>query len=149
MSTPNIAPYGALPTERQINHLKKHSKKAFYHFGVNTFSGVEWGDGTEMESIFNPSETDVRQWIKTAKEAGLTLAILTAKHHDGFCLWPSKYTKHSVKNSPYKNGNGDIVREFATPAVKKVLPWAYIFPRGTDIPNIGEAPNTVIFIIFS
>ena len=113
MSTPNIAPCGALPTERQINHLKKYSKKAFFHFGVNTFSGVEWGDGTEMESIFNPSEADVRQWIKTAKEAGLTLAILTAKHHDGFCLWPSKYTKHSVKNSPYKNGNGDIVREFA------------------------------------
>ena len=113
MSIPNIAPYGALPSQRQINHFKKYNKKAFFHFGVNTFSGVEWGDGTEMEEIFNPSETDVRQWIKTVKEAGITLAILTAKHHDGFCLWPSKYTEHSIKKSPYKNGNGDIVREFS------------------------------------
>lgn len=109
---PNIAPYGALPSQRQINHFKKFGKKAFFHFGVNTFSNLEWGNGTEDESIFNPTETDVRQWIRTIKAAGFALAILTVKHHDGFCLWPSKYTEHSVKNSPYKDGKGDLVREF-------------------------------------
>lgn len=108
----DIKPFGALPSERQINHFKKFSKKAFFHFGVNTFSNMEWGDGTEAEKLFNPTETDVRQWIKTIKAAGFTLAILTVKHHDGFCLWPSKYTEHSIKNSPYKNGKGDILREF-------------------------------------
>lgn len=107
-----IKPYGALPSERQIMHLKKFGKKAFFHFGVNTFSNLEWGMGDEKESLFNPTETDVRQWIKTIKAAGFSLAILTVKHHDGFCLWPSKYTEHSVKNSPYKNGEGDILREF-------------------------------------
>ena len=112
MDISTIKPYGALPSERQITHLKKFGKKAFFHFGVNTFSNLEWGMGDEKESLFNPTETDVRQWIKTIKAAGFTLAILTVKHHDGFCLWPSKYTEHSVKNSPYKNGEGDILREF-------------------------------------
>lgn len=107
-----LQPYGALPSERQINHFKKFGKKAFFHFGVNTFTNLEWGDGTEKEKLFNPTDTDVRQWIKTIKAAGFTLAILTVKHHDGFCLWPSKYTHHSIKNSPYKNGQGDILREF-------------------------------------
>ncbi len=108
----NLTPYGAVPSERQICHLRYFNKKAFFHFGVNTFTGREWGEGEESESIFDPTETDVRQWIKSIKAAGFNFAILTAKHHDGFCLWPSKFTEHSVKNSPYKNGKGDIVREF-------------------------------------
>lgn len=112
MKLSEIKPYGALPSQRQINHFKKYGKKAFFHFGVNTFSNMEWGNGDEGEHLFNPTETDVRQWIKVIKAAGFELAILTLKHHDGFCLWPSKYTEHSVKNSPYKNGNGDILREF-------------------------------------
>lgn len=87
-------------------------KKAFFHFGVNTFSEKEWGDGTERESLFNPTDMNVRGWIRDIKKAGFELAIITAKHHDGFCLWPSKYTEHSVKNSPYKNGKGDVIREF-------------------------------------
>ncbi len=107
-----LMPFGAVPSDRQIAHLRDFNKKAFFHFGVNTFTNAEWGDGAERESLFDPTETDVRQWIKSIKAAGFTLAILTAKHHDGFCLWPSKYTEHSVKNSPYKNGEGDIVREF-------------------------------------
>lgn len=106
-----IAPYGALPTDRQIEHLKM-GRKAFFHFGVNTFIDVEWGNGTETEQLFNPTDIDIRSWIRNIKAAGFELAIITAKHHDGFCLWPSKYTEHSVKNSPYKNGKGDIIREF-------------------------------------
>lgn len=99
------------PNSRQIEWFKRE-KSIFFHFGMNTFTNMEWGDGTESPSTFNPTNLDCRQWIKTIKDAGFRAAILTAKHHDGFCLWPSKFTEHSVKNSPYKNGNGDIVKEF-------------------------------------
>jgi alpha-L-fucosidase len=94
-----IEPFGATPNERQVAHYKI-GKKVFFHFGVNTFTSSEWGSGTEVEDIFNPSALDTDQWLRVAKEAGFELAILTVKHHDGFCLWPSAYTEHSVKNSP-------------------------------------------------
>jgi hypothetical protein len=100
----------AVPSERQLTY-EKMEFFCFIHFTVNTFTGGEWGDGKEDVSIFNPTELDARQWVKTAKDAGMKGLILTCKHHDGFCLWPSKYTEHSVKSSPYKNGKGDIVRE--------------------------------------
>ena len=106
-----LKPCGAVPNERQLEWYGRE-KTIFFHFGMNTFTGREWGDGTESPSLFNPTELDVEQWIKTIKDGGFTTAILTAKHHDGFCLWQTKYTEHSVKNSPYKNGQGDIVREF-------------------------------------
>ncbi len=99
------------PNARQTEWLRRE-KSIFFHFGMNTFTNMEWGDGTENPSIFNPEQLDCRQWIKTIKDAGFRAAILTAKHHDGFCLWPSKFTEHTIKNSPYKNGNGDIVKEF-------------------------------------
>lgn len=106
-----LTTYGPVPSKRQMEWYKREGA-VFFHFGMNTFTDREWGDGTENPSFFNPTELNVRQWIKTIKDAGFKCAILTAKHHDGFCLWPSKYTEHSVKNSPYKNGEGDIFKEF-------------------------------------
>ncbi len=101
-----------VPTQRQLQWQQLETT-AFLHFTVNTFTNKEWGDGTESESVFNPAKLDARQWIKALKDAGFKIAIITAKHHDGFCLWPSKFTEHSVKNSPWKNGKGDVVKEVA------------------------------------
>jgi len=101
-----------IPSERQ---LVWHEMEfyAFVHFNMNTFSDMEWGFGDEKPEMFNPTELDCRQWARVCKEAGMKGIILTAKHHDGFCLWPSEYTEHSVKNSPWRAGNGDVVQELA------------------------------------
>ncbi|MBO5285292.1 MAG: alpha-L-fucosidase [Clostridia bacterium] len=99
------------PNERQKEWFRR-GMTAFLHFNMNTFNEQEWSDGTDSPKLFNPTELDCRQWIKVLKDAGFGTAILTAKHHDGFCLWPSAYTDYTVKNSPYKDGKGDIVREF-------------------------------------
>jgi len=111
----------------------------FIHYTVNAFTDREWGDGTESPSIFHPTELDTRQWVRVCKDAGMKMIILTAKHHDGFCLWPSKYTEHSVKNSPYKNGQGDIVGELAQACREAGLKLGlYVSPWDRHEPTYGD-----------
>ena len=106
------APCGLVPSVRQLEWYNREMI-AFFHFGINTFEEyVNEGDGKASTAIFNPTALDCRQWMQTLKAAGIPAAILTAKHADGFCLWPSKYTDYSVKNAAWKNGKGDVVREF-------------------------------------
>lgn len=98
------------PSQRQLE-WQQLEFYAFCHFGTNTFTGKEWGDGNAAPSLFAPKCLDAEQWVKEIKNAGMRALLLTCKHHDGFCLWPSKYTDYSVKNSPFRNGNGDVVKE--------------------------------------
>ena len=100
------------PSPRQVT-WQQYEVTGFVHFGMNTFTNREWGEGTEDPQLFNPTQLDARQWVRTAKAFGMTELILTTKHHDGFCLWPTKTTKHSVVSSPWKGGKGDVVADVA------------------------------------
>jgi len=105
------APFGAVPSARQVEWFHREAQ-VFLHFGVNTFNNAEWGTGSEDPKVFNPTALDCGQWMRVIKSGGFTSAILVAKHHDGFCNWPSAYTTQDVASSPWRGGKGDLVKEF-------------------------------------
>jgi alpha-L-fucosidase len=130
---------GPVPTEAQMQ-WHEMEMNAFIHFSMNTFTDKEWGFGNESPTLFNPASANVEQWITTLRDAGFRAVILTTKHHDGFCLWPSKYTNHSIANSPYKMGQGDLVREVADACKKYGLKFGiYLSPWDRNRSDYGDS----------
>lgn len=129
---------GIVPSERQIA-LQQTEFYAFVHFTVNTYTGREWGDGTEDPAVFDPTALDPDQWVETVKSAGMKGLILTCKHHDGFCLWPSRYTSHTIANSPYRNGKGNIVQGTAEACRRGGIKFGiYLSPWDRNQPCYGS-----------
>ena len=136
-----------VPTPQQLE-WQQMEFTAFLHFGINTFTGREWGDGTESPELFNPSELDAEQWVRALKDGGFKMAILTAKHHDGFCLWPTATTEYSVKNSPWKDGKGDVVRELRDACEKYGIKFGvYLSPWDRNAECYGDSPAYNKFFI--
>jgi alpha-L-fucosidase len=138
-------PFGPIPTSNQLR-VQQMESYAFVHFSLNTYTDQSWGFGNEDVNLFNPKDLDCRQWARTCKEAGMKGIIITAKHHCGFCLWPSKYTAYSVKNSPWKNGEGDVVREMAAACKEYGLKLGiYLSPWDRNNPDYGKPEYITYF----
>ena len=136
-----------VPTPQQLE-WQQMEFTAFLHFGMNTFTGNEWGHGTDSPELFNPSELDCEQWVKALKDGGFKMALITAKHHDGFCLWQTNTTEYSVKNSPWKDGKGDVVRELRDACEKYGMKFGvYLSPWDRNAPTYGDSPAYNKFFI--
>ncbi|MBN8825740.1 MULTISPECIES: alpha-L-fucosidase [unclassified Spirosoma] len=138
-------PVGPLPSDNQLRwqHMEYY---AFIHFSINTYTDMAWGLGNEDPKLFNPTKLDCRQWARICKEAGMKGIIFTAKHHSGFCLWPSKYTEYSVKNVPWRNGKADVVRELADACKEYGLKFGvYLSPWDRNHPDYGKSEYITYF----
>ena len=139
------AQYGPVPSENQLR-WQDMEMYAFIHYSLNTYTDQEWGFGNEDPKLFNPSNLDCRQWARVCKQSGMKGIIFTAKHHCGFCMWPSAYTEYSVKNSPWKNGKGDVVRELAEACREEGLEFAvYLSPWDRNHKDYGKPEYVTYF----
>lgn len=153
-SVPPPEPFGVCPTPQQVE-WQQMEMNMFCHFGPNTFTGQEWGEGTEAEEIFNPTALDCRQWVAVASQGGFGGIIITAKHHDGFCLWPSKQSTHTVAQSPWRDGKGDLLRELREAIDEHnslngeqgagIKMGIYISPWDRNAPTYGTAEYNTTF----
>lgn len=146
-----VSVYGQTPlrpvpsSSQMVWHEMKYY--LFMHFGPNTFTGQEWGHGNENEELFNPTSLDCRQWCRIAKAAGAEGIIITAKHHDGFCLWPSQFSRHTVRESLWKEGKGDVLKELSTACKEFGLKFGvYISPWDRNHPDYGTDKYNDVFV---